>query len=334
VAFSRRDIFRLRREVEAATGLGCAVVYGSLPPKTRRAQAARFNNEESADASVLIASDAVGMGLNLKIRRLIFAALHKFDGEAVRPLSTTEVKQIAGRAGRGDVGGTVTCLHAPDQRRLREALDAPLRPLRRAGLSPTFEQLEGFEAAAARSGAAAKRVGGFAALLLAFADAVRTDRRFFCCTLEPQVRLAAVVDAAVPWGAEDAEGDVDGDGEGEGSLDLARRHTLSLAPLDAGDDLHADCLSGWARAAATGSEARLRYAPPERAPRTHEELQALESYFRYGRLLFHRGSARSADDGRALFTGRWTATCGSRTVCPPRLAARRRRCGTAPAAPA
>ena len=49
---------------------------------------------------MLVASDAVGMGLNLNVRRIVFAALSKFDGAAVRPLQPTEVKQIAGRAGR------------------------------------------------------------------------------------------------------------------------------------------------------------------------------------------------------------------------------------------
>jgi ATP-dependent RNA helicase SUPV3L1/SUV3 len=96
VAFSRREIFQLKQKVEEATGLRCGVVYGSLPPETRREQAKRFNDPAEAE-EVLVASDAIGMGLNLNIQRVVFASLAKYDGEQVRPLEPTEVKQIAGR---------------------------------------------------------------------------------------------------------------------------------------------------------------------------------------------------------------------------------------------
>ncbi|CAI5478441.1 unnamed protein product [Closterium sp. Yama58-4] len=80
VAFSRREIFEIKRAVEMTTKHRCCVVYGALPPETRRQQARLFNEEES-DFRVLVASDAIGMGLNLSIRRVIFSTLHKFNGE-------------------------------------------------------------------------------------------------------------------------------------------------------------------------------------------------------------------------------------------------------------
>jgi len=96
VAFSRRDVLMLRDRV-AEGGKSVSVVYGALPPEVRRREAERFAQGQS---EVLIATDAIGMGLNLPIRRVLFSTLVKFDGEADRPLSVSEVHQIAGRAGR------------------------------------------------------------------------------------------------------------------------------------------------------------------------------------------------------------------------------------------
>ncbi len=71
----------------------------ALPPEARSQQAVLFNKPRSG-YSVLAASDAVGMGLNLNIRRVVFTSLAKFDGIRQRPLTAGETKQIAGRAGR------------------------------------------------------------------------------------------------------------------------------------------------------------------------------------------------------------------------------------------
>ncbi|WP_241671160.1 helicase-related protein [Dankookia rubra] len=96
VAFSRRDVLDMRAEL-VRRGRRVAVVYGALSPEVRRAEAARFRD---GDADILVATDAIGMGLNLPIRRVIFSTLRKFDGEMRRELNTQEVKQIGGRAGR------------------------------------------------------------------------------------------------------------------------------------------------------------------------------------------------------------------------------------------
>jgi ATP-dependent RNA helicase SUPV3L1/SUV3 len=96
IAFSRREVLDLRAEL-LRRGRRVAVVYGALSPEVRRAEAARFRNGE---AEILVATDAIGMGLNLPIRRVVFSTLRKFDGEARRDLSAQEVKQIGGRAGR------------------------------------------------------------------------------------------------------------------------------------------------------------------------------------------------------------------------------------------
>ncbi|MDE2276656.1 MAG: helicase, partial [Burkholderiales bacterium] len=96
VAFSRRDVLMLRDQI-AAAGHPVSVIYGALPPEVRRREAERFATGAS---HILVATDAIGMGLNLPIRRVLFSTLTKFDGVGDRELSVGEVHQIAGRAGR------------------------------------------------------------------------------------------------------------------------------------------------------------------------------------------------------------------------------------------
>ena len=96
VAFSRRDVLMLRDQI-AASGHPVSVIYGALPPEVRRREAERFAQGLS---HILVATDAIGMGLNLPIQRVLFSTMTKFDGQDDRPLNESEVHQIAGRAGR------------------------------------------------------------------------------------------------------------------------------------------------------------------------------------------------------------------------------------------
>lgn len=99
VAFSRVAIHALKATIEKKTGRRCAVIYGSLPPETRTQQAALFNDPDN-DYDFLAASDAIGMGLNLEIKRIVFEAVTKRDGFSTRQLTISEIRQIGGRAGR------------------------------------------------------------------------------------------------------------------------------------------------------------------------------------------------------------------------------------------
>lgn len=99
IVFSRVGIHAMKKDIEAATGKRCAMIYGGLPPETRAQQAALFNDQDN-DYDFLCASDAVGMGLNLSIKRVIFEATSKHNGTRIATLSVPEIKQIAGRAGR------------------------------------------------------------------------------------------------------------------------------------------------------------------------------------------------------------------------------------------
>lgn len=130
VAFSRRDVLVLRDRI-AAAGHPTSVIYGALPPEVRRREAERFAGGES---QILIATDAIGMGLNLPIRRVLFSTMMKFDGIADRPLDESETHQIAGRAGRFGMHdeGFVGVLDEAEPgalKRLRELLErTPLAP--------------------------------------------------------------------------------------------------------------------------------------------------------------------------------------------------------------
>lgn len=96
IAFSRTGVLRLKSDMQSA-GLSVATIYGALSPEVRREEARRFR---SGEAEVLVSTDAIGMGLNLPIRRVLFSEGDKFDGVSRRPLLDAEVRQIAGRAGR------------------------------------------------------------------------------------------------------------------------------------------------------------------------------------------------------------------------------------------
>ncbi|KZV65085.1 hypothetical protein PENSPDRAFT_656101 [Peniophora sp. CONT] len=140
VAFSRSRIFAAKAEIERRTKLRCAVAYGRLPPDVRSEQAALFNDPNSG-FDVLVGSDALGMGLNLKIRRVIFTQISKYSGltSCEEQLSNSAIKQIGGRAGRfglhedNDANiGIVTTLKKEDLPAVKAAFDSPITPLAQA----------------------------------------------------------------------------------------------------------------------------------------------------------------------------------------------------------
>jgi ATP-dependent RNA helicase SUPV3L1/SUV3 len=102
VAFSADEVYAIAELIRRQRG-GAAVVMGALSPRTRNAQVALF---QAGDVDYLIATDAIGMGLNLDVDHVAFASDRKFDGYQFRKLNTSELAQIAGRAGRAQRDGT------------------------------------------------------------------------------------------------------------------------------------------------------------------------------------------------------------------------------------
>jgi len=141
IAFTRNGVVELQGQI-ARLGFSSAAIYGSLSPAVRRREADRFR---SGAADVLVATDAIGLGLNLPIRRIVFAAIEKYDGVSMRLLTPQEIRQIAGRAGRYGIHeeGLVSALEPRDVLILRKSIelhalaptDAPI------WISPTDEHL-------------------------------------------------------------------------------------------------------------------------------------------------------------------------------------------------
>ncbi|MBQ6322099.1 MAG: ATP-dependent helicase [Lachnospiraceae bacterium] len=96
IVFSKKSVLDVAGRLEE-TGVECSVIYGSLPPEIRRRQMHLFTDGYT---EVVVSTDAIGMGLNLPVRRIIFLQVTKYDGTAQRLINTSEVRQIAGRAGR------------------------------------------------------------------------------------------------------------------------------------------------------------------------------------------------------------------------------------------
>ena len=109
IAFSIEEVYAIAELVRRQKG-GAAVIMGSLSPKTRNSQVGLY---QSGDVDYLIATDAIGMGLNMDINEIYFSNLKKFDGKKTRRLNLVEMSQIAGRAGRykndGGFGTTGDC---------------------------------------------------------------------------------------------------------------------------------------------------------------------------------------------------------------------------------
>ncbi len=127
VAFSRKLVLELKGMLESA-GKSVSVVYGALSPEVRREQARRFREGE---ADIMVATDAVGMGLNLPAHTLCFYTDEKFDGIQNRQLKVQEVKQIGGRAGRfgHHDRGEITALDPQTLKSIRRLFNSPDAPV-------------------------------------------------------------------------------------------------------------------------------------------------------------------------------------------------------------
>jgi ATP-dependent RNA helicase SUPV3L1/SUV3 len=186
IVFSRQAVFDLKNAVDEH-GQQAAVIYGSLGPAVRRSEAERFR---SGACPVLIATDAIGMGLNLPIDRLYFVATRKWDGTQVRPLTPGELRQIAGRAGRytkaktGMVGGVFDA----DLDRVRRVIETPpsVAPVRRLRLGLALPLAN--EVAHLRNTQSLAKV-------LEFFSSMKDSSGLFQPQAQPQViRLAALLD--------------------------------------------------------------------------------------------------------------------------------------------
>lgn len=255
VSFSVMGIHALRKQIERATGRKVATVYGSLPPETRAQQARLFNDPDN-DYDFLVASDAVGMGLNLAIKRVIFEASNKFDGAARRTLSVADIKQIAGRAGRfrtaaqatetsdeskaeegkepvkteapDSQNGIVTTLEKFDFPVVKAALVSEPEPIRTAGIFPPATVLERFSSYFPPG-------TPFSYILTRLHELSLMHKRFHLCGLKDQVWVADLIEPVQ-------------------NLTVADRNTICSAPASQTDaDLWRELMPAYARVIAEQS---------------------------------------------------------------------------------
>ncbi len=141
VCFSRRRVLETASKLENDRHSVC-MIYGSMPPETRKKQMERFINGE---ATVIVATDAIGMGLNLPIRRIVFLENEKFDGVRRRRLTSQEVKQIAGRAGRKGIYDVGKVAFTKDIRYMKRILEQEDVLISKFAIAPTSAIFERFQ---------------------------------------------------------------------------------------------------------------------------------------------------------------------------------------------
>ncbi|XP_042059770.1 ATP-dependent RNA helicase SUV3, mitochondrial-like [Salvia splendens] len=268
VTFSCYEIYKMKRLIEDQRQHMCSVVYGSLPPATRSRQATMFNDENNG-FDVLVASDAIGMGLNLNISRIIFSTLKKFDGIEMRDLTVSEIKQIAGRAGRYKSKfpvGEVTCVKADDLPLLHSSLSSPSPTLEQAGLFPSFDLIVMFSRL--------HPTYGLRQILEHFVEHAKLSDNYFITNCEEMLKVAAVID--------------------ELPLTLSDKYLFVMSPVDMEDDISSQGLTQFATSYCTNHIVRLKeiFTPGTlKIPKSHKQLKELESIHKvldlYVWLSFH-----------------------------------------------
>jgi len=231
IAFSRRDVLFLAQQL-SHIGRSVATIYGALSPEARRAQARRF---ESGEASIVVATDAIGMGLNLPIARVVFSTVRKFDGYEEDFLPRALLHQIAGRAGRygiheaGRVAGLDETAHRYIQRELRKQPD-PLHATR-FQVSPSLDHLHALQAATDEQ--------SLEKLLQRFVQNLDVRDDFFVpANLEESLVRAPLLDGT--------------------GLSLQDRVMLSLVPINSNVIVLDAAWRGWVNAMARGDVCRFR----------------------------------------------------------------------------
>ena len=230
IAFSRREVL-MWRDMITELGLSVATVYGNLSPEVRRAQAARFRD---GSADIVVGTDALAMGLNMPVARIVMTTSVKFNGVEEEEISASLARQIAGRAGRYGVheAGLVAGFDDDTHEVMRALLKEKLAPLNASGFSvaPSLEQLHRIAAVTGES--------ALAKLLKRFVHNIDVpDGFFFPRITEEQAERALWLDTL--------------------ELSVAEKFTLSLVPVSTKVPSLQRAWEQWARALARRTVTRL-----------------------------------------------------------------------------
>ncbi|EGG23919.1 Mitochondrial RNA helicase [Cavenderia fasciculata] len=251
VAFSRREVLTTKASLEKMYGKKCSVVYGALPPEARVQQTRAFN-DTSSDVQVIVATDAIGMGLNLNIKRIIFSTIKKFDGKQQRLLKHSELKQIAGRAGRFASAynvGMVTCTNARDLPTIKKLLELPNVANERAGVFPQWEQLETFSTLQDNHSIP------FSELMTMFIEHTELDNLYFLEDIEDKLRAAKLIDHL--------------------DMEVSDRYIFIMAPIKNGVEIEKKLVQ-FATQFSNNKEVRLREKMPEFSSSVSKQKQLVE----------------------------------------------------------
>ncbi len=138
ICFSRKSVLSTAALLEK-NGFRASVIYGALPPEARRAEVRKYLSGEN---NIVVATDAIGMGISLPIKRIVFAETEKFDGKQFRSLNTAEINQIGGRAGRYGLNEYGEVLSMGPDELIGEKLGRQIRDVRAACIAFPREVLE------------------------------------------------------------------------------------------------------------------------------------------------------------------------------------------------
>lgn len=192
IVFSRRNALKYKADLEELD-FKVSIVYGRLSPEVRREQARKFDEGET---DIMVSTDAIAMGMNLPVRRIVFSALSKFVDDKENPLSYSEIKQIAGRAGRFKrfpVGEVTTLNRVEDGlRTLKNALDHHLGQQGKAMVGPDLDIFSSVNNALESHSLPTLQLSEFLRLF----NTMTFQKPFYCVDMKEMIELAEMVEAA------------------------------------------------------------------------------------------------------------------------------------------
>ncbi len=247
IAFTRSNALRLKQQLSQT--YKTSVIYGNLSPEVRREEARRFREGET---EILVATDAIAMGLNLPIKILLFSKADKFDGQSQRDLTAGEVQQISGRAGRYGLSekGYVGALSPEVLKKI-----TPLFSKNAEVIKIPFNVMANFDHIQLVSTILEEK--SLSAIIEFFVENMKFEGPFRAANLESMSEASAIVDRY--------------------DLDMRTKYILSTAPLSTGSLLVMAAFERYVRALAQAKP--IAYIPPRHLgshAQTTEELQEAE----------------------------------------------------------
>lgn len=196
IVFSRKNALRFKRDLEKLS-FRVSIVYGRLSPEVRREQARKFDNQET---DIIVSTDAIAMGMNLPIKRIVFSTLTKYINSQENPITDSEIKQIAGRAGRYQKfpTGYVSCLNKVEDglQTIQDALNATLDQKEKSMVGPDLDIFNQVNTALTTNGLPGLKLSEFLRLF----NTMTFISPFYCVELTEMIELAEMVEDADPHG--------------------------------------------------------------------------------------------------------------------------------------